>query len=151
MTDTGVLGPSPEQFEAFARMLFDAVTGRNYALAAALVVVVLVYLLRKFGGMFVPWFSTDRGGAVLVLGVSLAGAVANALAAGAPFSLGLMLTALKVALTAAGGFTLVKRLVFGGAAIERAEAEGESAAGQVAGKAAAIAVLEHLDTRRGEK
>ncbi|TQF10106.1 hypothetical protein FJV41_41160 [Myxococcus llanfairpwllgwyngyllgogerychwyrndrobwllllantysiliogogogochensis] len=149
MVDVGVLGPNPEQFDAFAQLLFNAVTSQNYALVASLVVVLLVFLLRKFGGRFIPFFNTDRGGAVLVLGVSLAGAVANALAAGAPFSLSLMLTAVKVALTAAGGFTLVKRLLFGGAAIESAEQAGEIAAGQVAGKAAAIAVLEQLD--RGGK
>ncbi|MFY2558786.1 hypothetical protein ACN469_14255 [Corallococcus terminator] len=150
MIDVGVIGPSPEQFDAFAQLLFDAVTSQNYALVASLVVVLLVFLLRKFGGTFIPFFNTDRGGAVLVLGVSLAGAVANALAAGAPFSLSLMLTAVKVALTAAGGFTLVKRLLFGTPAIESAEQAGEIAAGQVAGKAAAIAVLEQLD-RRGDK
>ncbi|NTX39841.1 hypothetical protein HUA78_35930 [Myxococcus sp. CA033] len=150
MVDVGVIGPSPEQFEVFAQLLFNAVTSQNYALVASLVVVLLVFLLRKFGGTFVPFFNTDRGGAVLVLGVSLAGAVANALAAGAPFSLSLMLTAVKVALTAAGGFTLVKRLLFGSAVIESAEQAGEIAAGQVAGKAAAIAVLEQLD-RRGDR
>ncbi|MCP3103838.1 hypothetical protein LZ198_33660 [Myxococcus sp. K15C18031901] len=150
MVDVNVIGPNPEQFEAFAQLLLDAVTSRNYALVASLVVVVLVYLLRKFGSAFVPFFNTDRGGAVLVLAVSLAGAVANALAAGASFSLALVLTAVKVALTAAGGFTLIKRLLFGDAAIESAEVAGEIAAGQVAGKAAAIAVLEQLD-KRGEK
>ncbi|TQF09182.1 hypothetical protein FJV41_45945 [Myxococcus llanfairpwllgwyngyllgogerychwyrndrobwllllantysiliogogogochensis] len=149
MVDVGTVGPNPEQFEAFAQLLLDAVTSRNYALLAALVVVLLVYLLRKFGGAFIPFLRTDRGGAVLVLGVSLAGAVANALAAGAPFSLALLVTALKVALTAAGGFTVIKRLVFGTPAIERAGQAGELAAGQVAGKAAAIAVLEQLD--RGGK
>ncbi|QSQ17171.1 hypothetical protein [Myxococcus landrumensis] len=149
MVDGGVVGPNPEQLEEFARLVLDAVTSRNYALLAALVVVLLVYLLRKFGGAFVPFLRTDRGGALLVLGVSLAGAVANALAAGAPFSLALVLTAAKVALTAAGGFTLVKRLLFGSSAVERADQAGEFAAGQVGGKAAAIAVLEQLD--RGGK
>jgi hypothetical protein len=150
MDATTVLGPNPEQIEEFARLMLDAVANRNYALLVALVVVLAVYLLRKFGGSRVPFLRTDRGGALLVIGVSLAGAVANALAAGAPFSGALMLTALRVALTAAGGFTLVKRLVFGGPGIARAELEGESAAGQVAGKAAAIRVLEQLDTRGGK-
>ncbi|NVJ26873.1 hypothetical protein HUW62_37210 [Myxococcus sp. AM011] len=150
MVEVGMVGPNPEQFEEFAQMFLDAVTGQNYALVASLVVVLLVYLLRRFGGSFIPFFNTDRGGALLVLGVSLAGAVANALAAGAPFSLSLMLTAVKVALTAAGGFTLIKRLLFGDAAIESAEHAGEIAAGQVAGKAAAIAVLEQLN-KRGDK
>ncbi|MFY2561194.1 hypothetical protein ACN469_26570 [Corallococcus terminator] len=39
-----------------------------------------------------------------------------------------MLTAVNVALTAAGGFTLVKRLLFGSAASESAEQAGEIAA-----------------------
>ncbi|WNZ65188.1 hypothetical protein QEG98_17065 [Myxococcus sp. MxC21-1] len=71
-------------------------------------------------------------------------------AAGAPFSLALMLTALQVALTAAGGFTIIKRILFGSAAITRAELAGAIAAGHIAEKAAAIAVLEQLDTR-GDK
>lgn len=150
MVDAGVVGPNPEQFEEFARLLLDAVTSRNYALLAALLVVVLVYLLRKLGGRFIPFFNTDRGGALLVLGVALAGAVANALAAGAPFSVALLLTALQVGLTAAGGFTIIKRILFGSAAIARAELAGALAAGQVAEKAAAIAVLEQLNAR-GDK
>jgi len=145
-----VLGPDPERMEEFARLLLDAVQSRNYALLVALVVVLAVYLLRKFGGSRLPFLRTDRGGALLVLGVALAGAVANALAAGAPFSGELLLTAVRVALTAAGGFTLVKRLVFGGPVIARAEQDGEIAAGQVAGKVAAIRVLEQLDKRGGE-
>ncbi|SDX82697.1 hypothetical protein SAMN05444383_113109 [Myxococcus xanthus] len=135
MVDAGVVGSNLEEF---ARLLLDAVTSRNYALLAALVVVVLVDLLRKFGGGFIPFFNTDRGGAVLVLGVSLAGAVANALAAGAPFTLALLLTALQVALTAAGGFTIIKRILFRSAAIARAELAGALAAGQVAEKAARL-------------
>jgi len=150
MVDAGVVGPNPEQLEEFARLLLDAVTSRNYALLAALVVVVLVYLLRRFGGRFIPFFNTERGGAMLVLCVSLAGAVANALAAGAPFSVALLLTALQVGLMAAGGFTIIKRILFGSAAIARAELAGALAAGQVAEKAAAIAVLEQLDAR-GDK
>lgn len=145
-----VLGPNPEQVEEFARVVLDAVQGRNYALLASLGVVLVVYLLRKFGGARIPFLRTDRGGALLVLVVSLSGAVANALAAGAPFSAALLLTALRVGLTAAGGFTLIKRLVFGEPAIARAEQEGEAAAGAVAGKAAAIRVLEQLDTRGGK-
>lgn len=143
-----VLGPDPERIEDFARLVLDAVQSRNYALIVALAVVLVVFLLRKFGGSRLPFLRTDRGGALLVLGVSVAGAVANALAAGAPFSGALMLTAVRVALTAAGGFTLVKRLVFGGPEIAQAERQVEIAAGQVAGKAAAIRVLEQLDQRR---
>jgi H+/Cl- antiporter ClcA len=147
MDGTQMLGPTPERIEEFARLVLDAVQNKNYALLVALVVVLAVYVLRKFGGEFIPFFRTDRGGAVLVLAFSLAGAVANALTAGAPLSGGLLLAALQVGLTAAGGFTLIKRLLFGGPVIAEAEKAGEVAAGRITDKAAAIRVLEALDRK----
>lgn len=100
----------PDQTGAFLRAFADAVSSRNWPLVAALVVVCAVWAVRKFGAARVPWLSTDRGGAVLVLATSLAGAVATALLGGAAFSLPLLVQALSVALSAAGGFNLVKKL-----------------------------------------
>ncbi|RKG48806.1 hypothetical protein D7X30_40190 [Corallococcus sp. AB011P] len=79
---------------------------------------------------------TARAGAVLALLLSVAGAVSNALLAGEPFTIALLLKALTIGLGAAGGFTVVKTLLFGDAV--------EVAAGEIAGKAAAVAALDAL-------
>lgn len=102
--------PDPEQAGAFVKLLVDAASSRNWPLLAALVVVALVWAVRRFGAARLPWLGTDRGGAVLVLATSLAGAVATALAGGAGLSLPLLVEALAVAVSAAGGFNLVKKL-----------------------------------------
>jgi hypothetical protein len=104
------VAPDPEQVGEFARLLIGAASSRNWPLLAALVVVLAVYLVRRFAAARVPWLGTDRGGAVLVLATSLAGALASALLGGAGLSLPLLLEALSVAVSAAGGFNLVKKL-----------------------------------------
>ncbi|AGC44588.1 hypothetical protein MYSTI_03276 [Myxococcus stipitatus DSM 14675] len=140
--------PDPSRIEEFARLVFDAVTSRNWALVASLAVVAVVYVLRRFGGTRIPWLASSRTGAVLALLVAVAGAVGNALLAGTPFTWGLLLKALGIGLGAAGGFSVLKALLFGDAAVKKAEAAGEVAAGEIAGKAAAVAVLEQLHKGR---
>ena len=102
----------PESFESIAGAILEAVTSRNWALAASLGVVVVVYLLRKLGGQRIPFLRTDRGGAVLVLATSFAGAVANAILAGGAFSPALLITALTVAIGAAGGYSILLKILF---------------------------------------
>ncbi|WP_253816164.1 hypothetical protein [Myxococcus xanthus] len=136
--------PDPGHVEEFARLVFDAVTTRNWALVASLAVVALVYVLRRFGGEWLPVLRTARAGAALAVGVSVAGAVANALLAGELFSWGLLLKALGIGLGAAGGFSVLKALLFGDEAVERAEEAGAVAAGEITGKAMAVAALEQL-------
>lgn len=88
-----------------------AVTGGHYLLAASLGVIMLVGLLRKYGGSRFPFLMTDHGGAILVLVTSFFGAISTALMAGAMPTLALAWTALGVAVTAAGGYSLVKKLL----------------------------------------
>lgn len=106
-----VLAPDPEQTGAFVKLVLDAISSRNWPLVAALAVVLAVWLVRRFATTRIPWLGTDRGGAVLVLVTSLAGAVASALLGGAGLSLPLLVEALSVALSAAGGFNLTKKLL----------------------------------------
>lgn len=105
-----VAAPDPDQTADFVKVLVDAVASKNWPLLAALGVVAAVWAVRKFLAPRVPFLATDRGGAILVLVTSLAGAVATALVGGAAFSLPLLVQALSVALSAAGGFNLVKKL-----------------------------------------
>ncbi|MCY1045618.1 hypothetical protein OV208_30160 [Corallococcus sp. bb12-1] len=136
--------PDPGNVESFARLVLDAVTARNWALVASLAVVGLVYVLRRFAGAWWPLLRTARAGAVLAVLVAVAGAVSNALIAGEGFTVALLLKALSIGLGAAGGFTVMKTLVFGDAQVEAAEKAGEAAAGEIAGKAAAVAALDAL-------
>ncbi|WP_254625390.1 hypothetical protein [Myxococcus sp. CA051A] len=140
--------PDPSRIEEFARLVFDAVTARNWALVASLAVVAVVYALRRFGGTLFPWLASSRAGAVLALLVAVAGAVANALVAGESFTWTLLLKALGIGLGAAGGFSVLKALLFGDEVVRKAEEAGELAAGEIAGKAAAVAVLEQLHKGR---
>jgi hypothetical protein len=136
--------PDPGNVESFARLVLDAVTSRNWALVASLAVVALVYVLRRFAGAWWPVLRTARAGAVLAVLVAVAGAVANALLAGEAFTAGLLLKAFAIGLGAAGGFSVVKALLFGDAVEDAAREAGEVAAGEIAGKAAAVAALNAL-------
>ncbi|RKG62759.1 hypothetical protein D7X30_03850 [Corallococcus sp. AB011P] len=130
--------------ESFARLVLDAVTARNWALVASLGVVALVYVLRRYMGTWWPVLRTARAGAALAVLLSVAGAVANALLAGEAFTMALLLKAVAIGLGAAGGFSVVKALLFGDADAEAVRKAGEVAAGEIAGKAAAVAALESL-------
>ncbi|WP_404362859.1 hypothetical protein ACIHQR_23045 [Corallococcus coralloides] len=136
--------PDPGNVEGFARLILDAVTARNWALVASLAVIALVYVLRRYVGAWWPLLRTARAGAVLALLLSVAGAVSNALMAGESFTVALLLKAIAIGLSAAGGFTVMKTLLFGDAVEEAARAAGEVAAGEIAGKAAAVAALNAL-------
>ncbi|WP_223744865.1 hypothetical protein [Corallococcus sp. AS-1-12] len=136
--------PDPSNVESFARLVLDAVTARNWALVASLGVVALVYVLRRYMGAWWPVLRTARAGAALAVLLSVAGAVANALLAGESFTVALLLKAVAIGLGAAGGFSVVKALLFGDADAEAVQKAGEVAAGEIAGKAAAVAALESL-------
>ncbi|WP_223645548.1 hypothetical protein [Corallococcus sp. EGB] len=135
---------NPGNVEAFARLVLDAVTARNWALVASLAVVALVYVLRRYVGAWWPVLRTARVGAVLAVLLAVAGAVANALLAEEAFTVALLLKAVAIGLGAAGGFSVVKALLFGDAEAEAVQKAGEAAAGEIAGKAAAVAALESL-------
>ncbi|MFN7132365.1 MAG: hypothetical protein ACK4N5_09785 [Myxococcales bacterium] len=95
------------ELEVIAQLVLHAVSTSNWRALAALAVVVLVWLVRRYGGKQVPWLLTPRGGATLVLIFSIAGAVANALLAGAPLSLALLLDATITGALATGARKLL--------------------------------------------
>lgn len=112
---------------AIASLVLTAVTRGNWAAVAALAVVLLVWAARRFGGGLWPWLLTPRGGATLVLLWSIAGAMATALLAGQPLSLGLVLSALTTGAVATG----IRKLLLSFATpspIPAAEAAGAQAA-----------------------
>lgn len=131
----------PMTLEALAPLVLQAVQSGNWSLLAALALVALVWLARKYGGKYLPVLTTSRGGAALALLGGIGGAVATALAAGAPVSAALLVKGVTVGLTAAGGWTVIKTLAFGDAAkeaIQTAEAAGQVAAVEAASGAPTV-------------
>lgn len=126
---------------AIAGLVLAAVTTSNWAAVAALAVVLLVWAARRFGGNLWPWLLTPRGGASLVLLWSIAGAIATALIAGQPLSLGLVLSALTTGAVATG----IRKLVLSFTAADplpAIEAAGVQAA-------AAVGARDPLDIANG--
>ena len=95
-----------------ARPIFDAVMHGQWWLGAALAVVFLCAMVRKYlpdawGGKFIRG---DVGGVFLAFAMSYGGAVSTVLMAGAAMSGMVAMTALKVALAAVGGYTALHKL-----------------------------------------
>jgi len=94
--------------------LVKAVKEGNWRYAASLVLALLMLGLskaRRWGPMQKA-FSGDRGGALLVGILALAGAFATALASSEPLDWKLFVGAAGVMFTAVGGYTWIKRLVW---------------------------------------
>ena len=92
-------------------ILLNALSGGQYALLGAAALLLLVLLARKAGGRYVPFLATPRGGAVLALLVAGLTTLVARLASGAVFSVGLVLEAVTVALSASGLWSTGKALV----------------------------------------
>lgn len=101
--------PSPDvDAAAWAKLLYMAVTSKAWSVVVGLALVGLVYPLRRWGGMLVPWFKTPFGGLLLAFLVSLAGTMGVALAAGVAPTLALVATSLSSAAVAAGVWEWLK-------------------------------------------
>lgn len=83
----------------------------NWKLVAGIALAGVMMVLSKVRDK-IKWFKGDRGGAVLVMVLSLAGALSTGLMAGAAFDLKMVLGAIGVAWTAVGGYTWLKRLIW---------------------------------------
>jgi hypothetical protein len=95
----------------YVRPLYDAIVSGNYWLAAALALIVVVALARRYIAPHVPFLQTKLGIALMVLFGSFGGALATAITAGATPGFALVYPALAIAATAAGGYTLLKELL----------------------------------------
>lgn len=95
----------------YAKPVLDAVMSGNYAYAAALALVLVAAVARKYGAKHWSFLATDAGGALIVLLASFGGALATTTAAGAWPSLAMVWVAAKVAAMAAGGWSLVKKIL----------------------------------------
>lgn len=101
--------PSPDiDAAAWAKALYDAITSKAWTPAVGLVLIGLVYVARRWLLGWVGWFKTPFGGLVLAFGISLAGTIGVAFAAGAPPSLSLVAMSLSTAAAAAGVWEWIK-------------------------------------------
>lgn len=91
--------------------VLDAFRAGQSSLAAMLALVLLAAVASKYGAKKIPFLSTGAGKALIVLVGSFGGAAASALVGGATMSLAIAMTALMVAVKAAGGYSLIKSLI----------------------------------------
>lgn len=100
---------NPESIVDIAKPVFDAVRDGNYPAAAALALVLLVAIVSRYA----PWafFKSGHGKALLVLVGAFGGALGTGWLAGAPVAAATFWAALKVAVSAAGGYSLFKSLL----------------------------------------
>lgn len=104
-----VVDPATAAPFELARALFDAVmSGRKFE-AAALGLMLIVFGLRQIP---IPALKTDAGGVALNFGTSLSLALATAALAGASFTWPAFWVAVNLAATAAGVYTLLKKLAW---------------------------------------
>lgn len=90
-----------------AKALFTAVMSGQWFLSAALGLMLIVLALRQLP---IPALKTDAGGVLLNFGTSLSLALATAALAGASFTWPAFWVAVNMAATAAGVYTLLKKL-----------------------------------------
>jgi len=99
--------PPPPDVDAAAwiKAIYTAVTSKNWGLVVGLVLVGLVFPLRKYGPALLK---SKMGGLLLGFATSLAGTMGAALLAGAKPDLPMIITALTTAATAAGIWAWLK-------------------------------------------
>lgn len=107
---TATVGEDTSLLE-LARPVLDAMLASNPGLAAALALVLIAALARRYGARAWPWLATDAGGALIVLVGAFGGAAASTLYQGGAWSPTMAWAAFKIAAATGGGYSLVKRLV----------------------------------------
>jgi hypothetical protein len=115
----GATSSDSSSFLDLLKPVYDAVTGGRYALAGALGIIALVALGKRYLGdswknsAGVGFLHTDLGGTLSALVAAVGTALAAALGApGAHISFGMVESALLVGVGAAGGFAVLKNLLF---------------------------------------
>lgn len=84
----------------------------RWVLVAGSVISLLVFGIRRWGKKALPWFSTDRGGVVLVFVSSVAGGLVTSLADGQPLGWSTVLVVLEIGFLAIGGYHGLKSFLF---------------------------------------
>ncbi len=110
----GAVVPEDGSLLDLAKPVYEAVMHGQWWLGASLALVLCVGLFKRYApAKAQEWAHSDVGGSILVLAGSFGGALATGLVAAGTNALtpGLAWMALKVALAAAGGYSLIKKLL----------------------------------------
>ncbi len=110
----GAVAPDDGSLLDLGKPVYDAIMSHNYWLAASLALVFAATAFKQYApGRAGKWANTDAGGSLLVLLIGFGGALGTGLMAQgtAAMSTALLVSAAKVALCAAGGYSMIKKLV----------------------------------------
>ena len=110
----GAVVPEDGSLLDLAKPVYEAVMGGQWYLGAALTLVLLVAAFRKYApGKTGEWARGDIGTPILLLVGSFGGAMATGIIGVGTNSISVAMawTAFKIALSAAGGYTLAKKLL----------------------------------------
>jgi hypothetical protein len=101
-------------FSGIAKKALEAGHDKNWSIlfGFASIVVALTWLARRFGGLYVPFLKTDRGGALIVLLFGVSGGLLNALAVDSTVTVDSIVAGMGVGFQSAGGFSVLKKLTF---------------------------------------
>jgi hypothetical protein len=95
-----------------ARPIFDEIMKGHFIAAAALALVLMVALVKRYApGKAGEFVHSDAGGSLTTLLMAFGGALATATMGGASWTWGMLWTAGSLAVTAAGGYVLAKKLI----------------------------------------
>lgn len=111
----GAVVPNDGSLLDLARPIYEAIIGGQWWIAAMLGLILATTAAKRYlPGKVGAWVNSSTGQPLTVLVLAFAGAALTALMAGGPgavMSLSLAWIALKVAVGAAGGYTLLKSLI----------------------------------------
>lgn len=102
--------PSDGSLLDMLRPVIDAVTSGHYAAASAALLILAIALTRRYLAPHWAFLGTDAGGALLTLVGSLGAGLATVVAGG-PLTVSGAWTAVTIAVGAAGGYTILNKLL----------------------------------------
>ena len=106
------VAPDSTSVSETGRAIFDQIMAGHYVAAAAFTLVFVVALAKRYApGKMGEFVHSDHGGALTTLLMAFGGALATATVGGAPWTWAMCWAALGVGVTAAGGYTMLKKLV----------------------------------------
>jgi hypothetical protein len=112
--------PDPTNTDQYVQAILNALAHGEWKVVAILVAVAIVYALRqvatRLSGPLGIFFKSARGGAVLALLGGIVTSLAGILYAGGAVNVGIILNGVVLGVMAAGGWTLIRRLLWGDAA-----------------------------------
>lgn len=108
----GAATPGDESLLEMAKPIYDAFVHGQKLYAGMLALVLVIAAMKRYApGKVGAWLQTDIGGALTTLVMSFAGAMATSLAGGVGVSFAMVKAAAMIAVGAAGGYSLIKKLV----------------------------------------